>query len=196
MGGHTLEEADNILEKAVETQETEVHLKFLEASREQAIIELLRHVEHWPKEKGEEELKDISEEIQIGKFMAQLLQSKDPEVIDEAYGMAREASEVSSRGQGRVRRLQWMLEFMMDRSEAKSVGEILPHGQVSRPSEPLDLFTGVEAGHQEKYFRSTDGPGVRNRGRPLFVNRFGAVSGTYGILQGQNGAQANDAERP
>ncbi len=56
-------------------------------------------MDNCPKEKGEEELKDQAEQIQAGKLVRQrltkeLLQSKDSEVTDMAYVMAREASKV------------------------------------------------------------------------------------------------------
>jgi hypothetical protein len=56
-------------------------------------------VDNCPKEKGEGELKDQAEQIQAGKLVRQrlakeLLQSKDSEVTDMAYVMAREASKV------------------------------------------------------------------------------------------------------
>jgi hypothetical protein len=51
--------------------------------------------------------------------------SKDPEVVNKAYVIAREASEVTSRGQGKVRRLHWRLKFMLGRSKARSVGDVL-----------------------------------------------------------------------
>ncbi len=56
-------------------------------------------MDNCPKEKGEGELKDQAEQIQAGKLVRQrlakeLLQSKDSEVTDMAYVMAREASKV------------------------------------------------------------------------------------------------------
>jgi hypothetical protein len=39
--------------------------------------------------------------------------SKDPAVMDRESMMTREASEAASRGQGKVRRLQWRLEFIL-----------------------------------------------------------------------------------
>jgi hypothetical protein len=73
------------------------------------------------------------------KLARELMQSKDLEVINKAYRMAREAA---SRGQRKVRRLQCRLEFMTDGPVAGSMSEVPPLGQGFRPNRPLNLLTG------------------------------------------------------
>jgi hypothetical protein len=58
-------------------------------------------MENYLKEKGEEELRDIDEEIQAQKLGKELMLSKNPEVIDKVYMMAREASEMPQMVKGK-----------------------------------------------------------------------------------------------
>ncbi len=86
------------------------------------LADISRLIEDCWKIKDKEELKNIAEEIQMRKLLAkkivkERMLSKDLEVIDKTNVMVR-----------LVRRLQRRRELMLDGSEARSVGEILPPG--------------------------------------------------------------------
>jgi hypothetical protein len=52
--------------------------------------------------------------------------SEDPEIIRKTSEMGREARETTSKVQGKVRRLQWRLQFVLDWSGSENMGEVLP----------------------------------------------------------------------
>jgi hypothetical protein len=83
-------------------------------------------------------------------------------------------------------------------SDAWSMSEASLLGPWAPPREQVDLIMGGEggAGHQESFFRRTDGQGVRRgAGKPPLAGRIETNSKILEI-QGLSGPQANDVGWP
>jgi hypothetical protein len=106
------------LNKSGKAREESAQFKVLEVNRDR-LLDLIWYVEDCPKEKEEEELTDLVEEIQAGKLATlrltkELLNSKDQEVVNGSYGVAQEVNKAVSRRQGEVSRLQRRMELPLD----------------------------------------------------------------------------------
>ncbi len=170
------------------------------------LADISRLIEDCWKIKDKKELKNIAEEIQMRKLLAkkivkERMLSKDLEVIDKTNVMARVASELASKGQGTVRRLQRRLKLMLDGLEARSVGEILPPGPGAISGGLLNLLTGGEKGEDTRRMSSMIHEGIHQpykywRGAQLMWNKRQRQSSQMEISEIVHFIQSSSVQDP